>query len=37
MEKQKYMNPYLAGVLLGLVLLSAMFFFGAWPWRQRRH
>jgi hypothetical protein len=28
MEKQKYMSPYLAGVLLGLVLLSAMFFSG---------
>jgi hypothetical protein len=28
MEKRKYMNPYLAGVLLGLVLLSAMFFSG---------
>ncbi|WP_321369154.1 YeeE/YedE thiosulfate transporter family protein [uncultured Draconibacterium sp.] len=26
--KKKYMNPYLAGVLLGLVLLSAMFFSG---------
>jgi len=28
MEKRKYMNPYLAGVLLGVVLLSAMFFSG---------
>ena len=28
MEKQKYMNPYLAGILLGLVLLAAMFFSG---------
>ncbi len=28
MEKHKYMNPYLAGVLLGLVLLSAMYFSG---------
>lgn len=28
MEKRKYMNPYLAGVLLGLVLLSAMFLSG---------
>jgi hypothetical protein len=29
MEKRKpYMNPYLAGVLLGLVLLSAMYFSG---------
>nr|WP_321353521.1 YeeE/YedE thiosulfate transporter family protein [uncultured Draconibacterium sp.] len=26
--RKKYMNPYLAGVLLGLVLLSAMFFSG---------
>jgi len=26
--KTKYMNPYLAGVLLGLVLLSAFFFTG---------
>lgn len=26
--KRKYMNPYLAGVLLGLILLSAMFFSG---------
>jgi uncharacterized membrane protein YedE/YeeE len=28
MEKRNYMNPYLAGVLLGLVLLSAMFLSG---------
>lgn len=28
MSKNKYMNPYLAGVLLGLVLLSAMYFAG---------
>ncbi|MFY9152305.1 MAG: YeeE/YedE thiosulfate transporter family protein [Prolixibacteraceae bacterium] len=28
MERKNYMNPYLAGVLLGLVLLSAMFFSG---------
>jgi uncharacterized protein len=28
MEKRSYMNPYLAGVLLGLVLLAAMFFSG---------
>jgi uncharacterized membrane protein YedE/YeeE len=28
MEKRKYMNPYLAGVLLGLVLLAAMFLSG---------
>jgi hypothetical protein len=28
MEKQKYMNPYMAGVLLGLVLLSAMYLSG---------
>ena len=28
MTKKPYMNPYLAGVLLGLVLLSAMFFSG---------
>lgn len=28
MKKRSYMNPYLAGVLLGLVLLSAMFFSG---------
>jgi uncharacterized membrane protein YedE/YeeE len=28
MKKKKYMNPYIAGVLLGLVLLSAMFFSG---------
>src|SRR5665647_3951936 len=28
MEKRNYMNPYLAGTLLGLVLLSAMFFSG---------
>ena len=28
MEKKKYMNPYLAGTLLGLVLLSAMFLAG---------
>jgi uncharacterized protein len=26
--KRKYMNPYLAGTLLGMVLLSAMFFSG---------
>ncbi|HYQ57428.1 MAG TPA: YeeE/YedE thiosulfate transporter family protein [Draconibacterium sp.] len=26
--RMKYMNPYLAGLLLGLVLLSAMFFSG---------
>ena len=26
--KNKYMNPYLAGILLGLVLLSAMFLSG---------
>ncbi len=28
MYKTKYMNPYLAGILLGLVLLSAMFLSG---------
>jgi len=28
MEKQNYMNPYLAGTLLGLVLLAAMFLSG---------
>ena len=28
MEKRKYMNPYLAGTLLGFVLLSAMFLSG---------
>ena len=28
MNKNKYMNPYLAGVLLGLVLLAAMYFSG---------
>jgi uncharacterized protein len=28
MEKRKYMNPYMAGVLLGLVLLSAMYLSG---------
>ena len=28
MKRKNYMNPYLAGVLLGLVLLSAMFFSG---------
>jgi len=28
MGKRNYMNPYLAGVLLGLVLLAAMFFSG---------
>ena len=28
MEKRKYMNPYVAGTLLGLVLLSAMFLSG---------
>ncbi len=28
MKTKKYMNPYLAGVLLGLVLLSAFFFTG---------
>ena len=28
MEKRKYMNPYVAGALLGLVLLSAMFLSG---------
>ena len=28
MDKSKYMNPYLAGILLGLVLLSAMFLSG---------
>ena len=28
MKKRSYMNPYIAGVLLGLVLLAAMFFSG---------
>ncbi len=28
MKKRSYMNPYTAGILLGLVLLSAMFFSG---------
>ncbi len=28
MKRKNYMNPYLAGVLLGLVLLSAMYFSG---------
>lgn len=28
MKRKNYMNPYLAGVLLGLVLLAAMFFSG---------
>jgi len=28
MTRKSYMNPYLAGVLLGLVLLAAMFFSG---------
>jgi hypothetical protein len=28
MKKRNYMNPYLAGILLGLVLLSAMYFSG---------
>lgn len=28
MNKSKYMNPYLAGILLGLVLLSAMYLSG---------
>jgi hypothetical protein len=28
MQKRNYMNPYLAGILLGLVLLSAMYFSG---------
>lgn len=28
MQKSKYMNPYLAGILLGLVLLSAMYLSG---------
>lgn len=28
MQKRNYMNPYFAGVLLGLVLLSAMYFSG---------
>ena len=28
MEKRQYMNPYWAGILLGLVLLSAMFLSG---------
>lgn len=27
-QKRNYMNPYFAGILLGLVLLSAMFFAG---------
>ena len=28
MTKRNYMNPYLAGILLGLVLLAAMYFSG---------
>lgn len=28
MQKRNYMNPYFAGILLGLVLLSAMYFSG---------
>jgi uncharacterized protein len=28
MERKKYMNPYLAGILLGLVLLASMFLSG---------
>lgn len=28
MDKSKYMNPYLAGILLGLVLLAAMYISG---------
>ena len=28
MKRKQYMNPYIAGVLLGLVLLSAMYFSG---------
>lgn len=28
MKKKNYMNPYFAGILLGLVLLAAMFFAG---------
>jgi uncharacterized protein len=28
MEKKKYMNPYMAGTILGLALLSAMFLAG---------
>jgi uncharacterized membrane protein YedE/YeeE len=28
MKKRKYMNPYLAGVLLGLVLLTTIFYSG---------
>lgn len=28
MKKKSYMNPYIAGILLGLVLLSAMFISG---------
>jgi uncharacterized protein len=28
MMKKKYMNPYLAGIMLGLVLLTAMYFAG---------
>ena len=28
MEKKKYMNPYWAGILLGLVLLASMYFSG---------
>lgn len=28
MTKRNYMNPYIAGILLGLVLLAAMFFSG---------
>jgi len=28
MQKRNYMNPYYAGILLGLVLLAAMYFSG---------
>ena len=28
MKKKKYMNPYLAGILLGLVLLASMYYSG---------
>jgi hypothetical protein len=28
MQKKKYMNPYVAGIMLGLVLLAAMYFSG---------
>ena len=28
MSKKKYMNPYLAGILLGIVLLGAMYLSG---------